>query len=288
MLQSKMNFVDPVKTFDGVVLIAAPHMDDEVLACGGTVAGLPQKERIHIAYATDGTKSPVPLVPWLGSPTVDLAKMRVEESQKATSILGIPPDNVHYLALPDGKLKQHKNELRVSMSALIADLEPDFIFVPFRYDRHPDHLTLRRALLESASGTNCETNIIEYFVYHRYRLLPRKDIREYIDPRHLIGVDIRDHANEKMKALQCFKSQTTTIFQWQNRPILPKERIQEVSSSPELFIRYSPDHPGDSIFKASGAWIRFVHAIEPYLKTKKEQILSITHLGRIRNDNRKD
>jgi hypothetical protein len=37
-------------------------MDDEALACGGLIAKLPQKERIHIVYATDGMKSPAPIM----------------------------------------------------------------------------------------------------------------------------------------------------------------------------------------------------------------------------------
>ena len=39
--------VDPAGTFKGTVLIAAPHMDDEILACGGTIALLPQKHKIQ-------------------------------------------------------------------------------------------------------------------------------------------------------------------------------------------------------------------------------------------------
>jgi len=278
-----MIFINPVETFDGVILIAAPHMDDEVLACGGTILSLPQKEKIHIVYATDGTQSPVPLVPWLESPSVNLAKIRADEAREAASILGIPPDNIHYLALPDGKLKQHKNKLRLLLAELIKNLEPDYIFAPFRYDRHQDHLVLNKALLKTDSGINNRPEIIEYFVYYRYRLLPKRDIRDYIDPKHIFGVDISDHADEKVRALQRYKSQTTTIFQWQDRPILPEERVRDVSNSPELFIRHTPSYPGGSIFKTSGAWVRIVHAVEPYLKYKKEQILALLRLGRIQN-----
>ena len=49
--------------FAGTVLVVAPHMDDEALACGGLLAQLPDPTRIHVVYATDGTQSPAPVVP---------------------------------------------------------------------------------------------------------------------------------------------------------------------------------------------------------------------------------
>jgi LmbE family N-acetylglucosaminyl deacetylase len=56
----KVIFVDPNEIFKGVILIVAPHMDDEVLECGDTIAQLPQKEQIHVIYAADGMESPTP------------------------------------------------------------------------------------------------------------------------------------------------------------------------------------------------------------------------------------
>jgi hypothetical protein len=36
--------IDPAELFQGTVAIIAPHMNDEILACGGTIARLPHKE----------------------------------------------------------------------------------------------------------------------------------------------------------------------------------------------------------------------------------------------------
>src|SRR6266498_2234255 len=99
-----MHFVDPIDAFPGVVVIAAPHMDDEVLACGGTIARLPQKKQIHCVYATDGSKSPVPPCSWLGSAAPDLSSIRMQEARMSGSVLGIPQENLHFLQFPDGKL----------------------------------------------------------------------------------------------------------------------------------------------------------------------------------------
>jgi LmbE family N-acetylglucosaminyl deacetylase len=81
-------FVDPVKTFRGVIVIAAPHMDDEILSCGGTIARLPDKDRVHCVYATDGSKSPAPIFPWLGAIASDLVTVWMREAKRALGILG--------------------------------------------------------------------------------------------------------------------------------------------------------------------------------------------------------
>jgi LmbE family N-acetylglucosaminyl deacetylase len=79
-------------------------MDDEVLACGGIIARLPQKERIHVIYATDGMKSPSPIVPWRDSISPDLGEVRMRESRAAMKILGVPGENTYFLNLPEAGL----------------------------------------------------------------------------------------------------------------------------------------------------------------------------------------
>ena len=107
-----MPFVDPVKTFRGVIVIAAPHMDDEVLSCGGTIASLPDKDRVHCIYATDGSKSPAPIFPWLGAIASDLVTVRMREAKRALGILGVPEKNLHFcLLLVPGTLADHSDRI---------------------------------------------------------------------------------------------------------------------------------------------------------------------------------
>jgi GlcNAc-PI de-N-acetylase len=70
-------FADPINEFEGIVVITVPHMDDEVLACGGTIGSLADKDCIHLIYATDGLKSPVPMYPWSGATAPDMRPNRV-------------------------------------------------------------------------------------------------------------------------------------------------------------------------------------------------------------------
>jgi LmbE family N-acetylglucosaminyl deacetylase len=259
-------------------------MDDGVLACGGTIAGLSQKDHVHVAYATDGGQSPRPVHSWMmGSTALDLIGIRKQEARVALRTLGLPIGNVHFLGLPDGSLKYHTKALSQSLVELIARLRPDRIFVPFRFDRHPDHLALNRTVVQMYQSVTTEAELFEYFVYYRWRLLPGRDVRQFIRPDQLVQVDISAFSARKKQALKCFISQTTRVFSWQERPILTGERVNQVSQSPEVFLRYEADLPGATIFAAYGPWIRFVHLLEPMLKQKKEQIRALVHAGVRRN-----
>jgi LmbE family N-acetylglucosaminyl deacetylase len=279
----KVIFVDPNEIFKGVILIVAPHMDDEVLACGGTIAQLPDKKRIHVIYATDGSKSPVPMFPWLGSISPDLTLIRMGEARTALGMLGIPEGNIHFLGFSDGRLGYYLNELSQSLAEFIKRLKPVHVLIPFRYDRHPDHLTLNCATTKALKSANYQAKVAEYFIYYRWRLLSGGDIRKFIWPDHLLKIDIRAQAAQKKKALNCFKSQTTLFFDWQDRPILPKQRLDEVSQSPECFLRYDPAFPDATIFASSRTWIRLIHRVEPSLKKSKDQVSTLLRMGIARN-----
>lgn len=270
--------IDPVEQFTGTILIAAPHMDDEILACGGTIAQLPQKEQIHVVYGTDGTKSPSPILLWRDSISPDLSDVRIKESKAAMKFLGVPVTNTHFLCLPEARLKGNLTILRRHLLEIIDHLQPDYIFMPFRYDRHPDHLAMNHVITTAYDeGLLPRTQLIEYFIYYRWRLLPAGDVRKYIDSRYLLEVDIQNVAVSKRRALDCFKSQTTIYYPWQTRPILTPTLLDEECQQPEFFLRYDVSVPGAAVFYKLIAWIRLVHRLEPFLQIWKYRVGIFLH-----------
>ena len=267
--------IDPARCFQGKLVLVAPHMDDDVLACGGTIAQLPQKERIHVVYATDGMASPAPVLPWRDSISPDLGAERMREARTALAVLGIPDENIHFLGLPEGQLKSHVKTLSASLSRLIVQLGPDHILTPFRYDRHADHLALNQVVIAAYQECMYQAELTEYFVYYRWRLLPTGDIRRYIHPQHLFAVNIEAVSAQKRTALDCFKSQTTRFYAWQHRPNLTNSLLDEVSRMPELFLKYNPSFLGTAIFTGAVPWIRLVHRSEPYLKRRKDAVIAV-------------
>ena len=250
----------------GKIVIVAPHMDDEALACGGLIAKLPHRDCVHIIYATDGMKSPAPIIPGRDKISPDLGKNRMRESIEGMKILGVPAQNLHFLCLPEAQLKKHISTLRSLLSDAIRRIAPTHIFVPFRNDRHPDHLAVNHAVI---SGLQESGQLIEYFVYYRWRLMPKRDIRKYIRPELLFKLEIEDVAQQKRQALDCFTSQTTMYYPWQTRPILSSILLDEECQNPEFFLISSEASTGAAVFSNSVLWIRLVHRLEPLLQRWK-------------------
>ncbi len=266
---------DPAVLFPGTLVIAVPHMDDEALALGGTIARLPEKSRVHVVYATDGSMSPVPMFRWMGAPSADLPQIREAEAKAAMRVLDVPEENLHFLRYPDGALKRHVRELSRSLAAHIDRLEPSHVFIPFRYDRHPDHLALHRAGLSAVASLDTSARVVEYFVYYRWRLIPGGDVRSLVRPERRVQVGIRSFSEQKRRALECYVSQTTRYFGWQDRPILPAARLEEVSRAPEIFLLRDPDVPGTAVFSRLRFWIPVAHRLEPTLKKWKDRCLHL-------------
>jgi LmbE family N-acetylglucosaminyl deacetylase len=250
-------------------------MDDEALACGGLIAKLPDKRRIHLAYATDGMKSPSPIVPGRDFISPDLGDIRVQESISAMASLGVPIENLYFLRLPEAQLHKHAQELQDGLLKHIGDVQPDYIFIPFRYDRHPDHLLINRIVTEAHKQGLHQAKIVEYFVYYRWKLLPLRDIRKYIMLQYLIKINIDDVAKAKRNALDFFKSQTTIFYPWQTRPILISSLLDEECRNPEHFLLHDPAYPGAAIFTKSVHWIRVAHRLEPLLQRWKYRVGAI-------------
>jgi LmbE family N-acetylglucosaminyl deacetylase len=258
-----------INQLTGIIVIVAPHMDDEVLACGGLIAILPNKSRIHLIYATDGMKSPAPILAGRDEFSPDLGKVRIQESTDAMNLLGVPRQNLHFLCLSDGQLQRNSLALQGLIREKIKSIGPRFVFVPFRYDRHPDHLAVNHVVSSDIQQGTIRAQLVEYFVYHRWRLMPKRDIRRYIRPEFLFKLNIADVAQQKRKALDCFTSQTTIHYSWQTRPILTSVLLDEECENPEYFLISTSSLSGPAIFSNSVLLIHLALRIEPFLQRWK-------------------
>jgi LmbE family N-acetylglucosaminyl deacetylase len=261
--------------YSGMILIIAPHMDDEALACGGLIAKLPYKNRIHILYASDGMKSPAPIMPGRDEISPNLGKIRMQESVEAMKKLGVSEQNLHFLCLPEAQLQKNIVTLREGVREKIKRISPQHIFIPFRYDRHPDHLVINHVVTSDIEQGVLQAQLIEYFIYYRWRLMPKRDIRKYIKRQFLYGLDISDVADQKRQALDCFKSQNTIYYPWQTRPILTSTLLDEECQNPECFLVAPASTSGPAVFSNLILWIRLVHRLEPTLLRWKYLTLSL-------------
>jgi len=187
-------------------------------------------------------------------------------------LLGVPEHNLHFLCLPEAQLKKHLSSLRNLLGNEIRTIAPKQIFVPFRYDRHPDHLAVNHAIVSDFRQDDTQPQLIEYFVYYRWRLMSKRDIRRYIRPQFLFKLEIGDVAQQKRQALDCFTSQTTIYYPWQTRPILTSILLDEECQNPEFFLISNDSSAGAAVFSNSVLWIHLVHRLEPFLQRWKYRI----------------
>ena len=278
-----MNDAAPSELLSGTFLVAAPHFDDEVLGCGGLLAMLPDKARIHVVYATSGTGSENLLMPGVRvDPALDMGRIRREESLAALHALGVPPETATFLGVRDYAVLQNADRVRAALAALVDRIKPDWVLAPFRLDRHTDHVALNRIVRSvlTARGESPPLSpagraprLLEYFIYYRWKLLPGGDVRAVCRPAYKFAFDISGVRDVKRRALACFASQTTRYQAWQTRPVLSEELLDELSNGPEIYLYPPAGMPDAALFTVGLTRLRLIHWLEPRLKVKKDRLL---------------
>jgi LmbE family N-acetylglucosaminyl deacetylase len=123
---------------DRRVLVVAPHPDDELAGCGGTlVRHLGSGARVTVMFVTDGRRSAA-----LGLDPDTMAKERRREASLAAVILGI--SDVRWLGFPEGHWQC--NSLRKHLESCFHEFHPELIYAPSCIDFHPEHRKVARAL----------------------------------------------------------------------------------------------------------------------------------------------
>lgn len=122
-------------------LVIAPHPDDEVLGCGGTIARVADRGGdVHVAVVTRGQP-----------PAFDeelIARVRAEATA-AHRHLGVR--QTHWLDLPAAQLFETPHStLNEALGRLVRELRPDTLLVPFVGDVHMDHQLIFMSSLVAA------------------------------------------------------------------------------------------------------------------------------------------
>ena len=124
------------------ILIIAPHADDEIIGCGGTIAKyVAQDKELYVAIITNGHMG----VPELFSKEgTDKVRLEAKQSHK---YLGIK--ETFFLDFPVLKLASEPSyKLSMAIGSIIKKLKIDTLFIPHRGDIHEDHrITFESALV---------------------------------------------------------------------------------------------------------------------------------------------
>ena len=181
----------------GKTLIVAPHPDDEVLGCGGTIARLADSgQDVHVAIVTRGYE------PAFSSESVEQVRAELAEAHK---ILGV--SQCHFLDLPAAALDTLAGaELNAAIGGLVAQIAPQTLFLPFVGDIHRDHQLIFTAGLVAARPRN---RSVPRRVY-AYETLSETNwaapgVTEAFTPN--VFFDVSQTIERKLRAFACFESQ---------------------------------------------------------------------------------
>ncbi len=124
------------------MLVASPHPDDAPISLGGAMAMLSQSNRVVTAVMTSGHRSFI-----YGTQRSERISIREAEVGRESRFLGAEP---HFLRLPfyDSNYEISERDLE-AFGALLAEVDPDWLFLPHRKDSHPAHIASRAVVLEA-------------------------------------------------------------------------------------------------------------------------------------------
>jgi len=178
-------------------LVLAPHPDDEILGCGGTISRIASGEgSVTVAVVTRGQP------PHFDSAQADHVRL---EAERAHSLLGV--SSTRFLDLPAAALDQMPlADLNRAIGEVVSDVRPDTLFVPFVGDLHFDHRLVFEAAMVAARprGNDYPVRILAYETVSETNWSAPM-LSQSFQPN--VFIDISDHLEAKLDAFACFASQ---------------------------------------------------------------------------------
>lgn len=182
------------------ILIVAPHADDEVLGCGGTMAKYAQNgHRVYVAVMTNAHKGDPDLF------SEDLIHTVRSEAKAAHELLGVT--KTFFYEFPAPRLDTFPAyKISNELGKLYHELNIEVLYLPHRGDIHKDHTVIFHAGLVAARPiNNCPVKkILTYETLSETEwAMPFPD--EVFIPN--VYEEITTFITKKTAAMQCFKSQ---------------------------------------------------------------------------------
>ena len=183
------------------ILVIAPHADDEVLGCGGTIyKHYLNGDKVYVSVMTNASNG----APELFSET-DINNIR-NEALKAHKILRVA--QTLFFDFPAPNLNQYPlYKIADKISFLIKKYKINTMYIPHRGDLHKDHESIYDASLVAAKPLPSQS-VNKILVYET---LSETDWSDTVSssvfvPRYFNTLQ-KSVLNKKIAAMKCFKSQ---------------------------------------------------------------------------------
>ena len=190
------------------LVVVAPHPDDESLGCGGLIAeararGLP----VRLVVVSDGAGSH-PNSP--SHPPARLRALRERETVEAVRALGLGPEHVRFLGLPDRFVPGEGPGAEAAAEAVadaVQAIEAGALFTTWARDPHCDHAAAAAiAVLARRRLTG-----VALYAYPVWGWTLPADTEVGGPPRG-VRLDVSAHLPAKARAVAAHRSQTTGLI----------------------------------------------------------------------------
>lgn len=179
------------------ILVVAPHCDDEVLGCGGTIA----------KYAASGNDVYVLVVTKAVEPlfSKDLAEQVRNEGRAADKLLGVK--ETIFFDFPAAMMEDvPRYKINDAFTKIIQQIKPDIVFMPHRGDMQLDHKLTVDSLMVALRPKY--DHIVKHIYAYETLSETGWDIQNHTNafiPN--VFIDISDYLNLKLEAMKLFESQ---------------------------------------------------------------------------------
>lgn len=193
---------------EGGIVVVAPHPDDESLGCGGLIAEARRLGRpVRLVVVSDGCGSHTHSKLY---PPERLRSLREDETRRAVAELGMAPEDVAFLRLPDAHVPSAGPTAQAAADAVAAAARAcgaGAVFVTWRHDPHCDHQA-SAAIVALARPQLGASRLYEYPVWG-WTLPPETEVGP--EPRGF-RLDVSAHRDAKVRAVNAHASQTTDLI----------------------------------------------------------------------------
>lgn len=183
------------------ILVIAPHMDDEVLGCGGAIAKhLAAQDAVHVVIVANrayGHRYDEALI-----------EREKQACRAAGRVLGY--GEPVFLDLPDERLDNAVIDVAVPLEEAAASVRPDVVYIPHRGDNNQDH----RAVFDAARialrpfTDFAPRTLLCYEVPSSTDISPPGTDWPFAPSRY---VDITGHLDAKLDAMDCYQAESRSF-----------------------------------------------------------------------------
>jgi len=140
----------------GRILVIAPHMDDEAIACGGTL--LLHKalgSEVRVVFVSDSSSA-------VRDPVIADRMRAIRRAEMLLAREALALGSIAECGFPDGSLVQHEAAIATRLADELKAFAPTQVLCPFPVDGHADHQACALAFAAATSAAGWQGEVLGY------------------------------------------------------------------------------------------------------------------------------